>query len=92
MKKVIKLTESDLEKLVQRIIKEEDVEQQKPTSTSSMKKDITQTGKELGGLVGLEKEGITKLNLVIKKLNEPGNQITGNAKNLLVKLFKEFGV
>jgi hypothetical protein len=68
------------------------VEQQKPTSTSSMKKDITQTGKELGGLVGLEKEGITKLNLVIKKLNEPGNQITGNAKNLLVKLFKEFGV
>jgi hypothetical protein len=92
MKKVIKLTESDLEKLVQRIIKEEDVEQQKPTSTSSLKKDITQTGKELGGLVGLEKEGITKLNLVIKKLNEPGNQITGNAKNLLVKLFKEFGV
>jgi hypothetical protein len=92
MKKVIKLTESDLEKLVQRIIKEEDVEQQKPTSTSSIKKDITQTGKELGGLVGLEKEGITKLNLVIKKLNEPGNQITGNAKNLLVKLFKEFGV
>lgn len=87
--RVIRLNESDLEKLVQKIIKEEGEEN---VTTSSLKKDVKQTSTDLGSLAGLEKQAVDKLTKVIQKLNEPGNQVSGNAKNLLGKLFKEFGV
>ena len=87
-KKVIRLTEKDIESLVEKIIREgeEDV------SSSDLGKSTVNTGKELkkGGLAPKEREtlddAITMLTAFFK---QPGNQATGKAYNLFNKLKDE---
>lgn len=89
--KVVRLTESDLEKLVQRIIKEDEMVDKKPLSTGELKKDIKQTSSDLSGVPGMKKEYIDKLNQLIKKISGP-EPIPSGAKPLLDKLFKGFNI
>lgn len=97
MKKVIKLTEADLEKLVQKIIREDEEMgaspemDKKPLSTSGLKKDIKQTSSDLSGLSGIKKEYVSKLNQLIQKMSGP-EQIPAGAKPLLDKLFNGFNI
>lgn len=96
MKKVIKLTETDLEKLVQKIIKEDEMgmspeTDKKPVSTSGLKKDIKQTSSDLSGLSGIKKEYVGKLNQLIQKMGGT-EQIPSGAKSLLDRLFKGYNI
>tara|TARA_R110000803_G_scaffold146324_1_gene212100 strand:+ start:340 stop:642 length:303 start_codon:yes stop_codon:yes gene_type:complete len=96
-KKIIRLKESDLERLVQRIIKEEDEmdsqdSDQKPMGTADLKKATRDSGKKMGGLSGDDKTAYEGLLQLAEKLKEPGNQVTGKFKTRLFQLFKEAGV
>tara|TARA_R110002110_G_scaffold276250_1_gene491554 strand:+ start:1513 stop:1812 length:300 start_codon:yes stop_codon:yes gene_type:complete len=97
MKKVIKLNEQDLERLVKRIIKEDDenfddTSSNKPMGTADLKKATRDSGKKMGGLSGDDKVAYEGLLQLAEKLKEPGNQITGKFKTRLFQLFKEAGV
>ena len=84
--KVIKLNESDLERLVKRIIKEEDM------GVSDLKKATRDTGKKMGSLSGDDKKAYEGLLKLAEKLKAPGNQIVGKFKTRLFQLFKEAGI
>ena len=86
MKRIVKLTESDLEKLVQRIIKEDEM------SSSDLKKSTRDVSRTMGSMSGDDKIAYEGLLQLAEKLKEPGNQITGNFKTRLFQLFKEAGV
>jgi hypothetical protein len=95
--RVVRLNESDLEKLVQKIIREDEKMgaspemDKKPLSTSGLKKDIKQTSSDLSGLSGIKKEYVGKLNQLIQKMSGP-EQIPAGAKPLLDKLFNGFNI
>lgn len=88
-KKVIKLTEKDIESLVEKIIKEED-----NVSSSDLGKSTVDTGKELkkGGLAPKERETLNQaISMLTNFFKQPGNQATGKAMNLFNKLKNELG-
>tara|TARA_R110002020_G_scaffold138469_7_gene308554 strand:+ start:22421 stop:22735 length:315 start_codon:yes stop_codon:yes gene_type:complete len=102
MAKIIKLNESDVERLVKRIIKEDDenfdvetsddTSSNKPMGVADLKKATRDTGKKMGGLSGDDKIAYEGLLQLAEKLKAPGNQITGKFKMRLFQLFKEAGV
>jgi len=102
MAKIIKLNESDVERLVKKIIKEDDMEgqdgmesqgdEQKPMGAADLKKATRDTSKKMGGLSGDDKTAYEGLLQLAEKLKAPGNQITGKFKMRLFQLFKEAGV
>jgi hypothetical protein len=85
-KRIVKLNESDLERLVQKIIKEDQM------TSSDLKKSTKNVAKTMSGLSGDDKIAYEGLLQLAEKLKEPGNQITGNFKTKLFQLFKEAGV
>lgn len=94
-KKIVRLTESDLEKLVQRIIKEDEMADQgndKPMGAADLKKATRDTSKTMNGLSGDDKKAYEGLLQLAEKLKEPGNQIVGKFKMRLFQLFKDAGV
>jgi hypothetical protein len=94
-KRIVKLNESDLEKLVQRIIKEDEMsggDSGKPMGSAELKKATRDTGKTMSGLSGDDKLAYQGLLQLAEKLKEPGNQIVGKFKTRLFQLFKEAGI
>jgi hypothetical protein len=85
-RRIVKLNESDLERLVQKIIKEDQM------ASSDLKKSTKNVAKTMSGLSGDDKIAYEGLLQLAEKLKEPGNQITGNFKTKLFQLFKEAGV
>jgi hypothetical protein len=86
MTKIIKLTEKDIESLVEKIIKEDDV------SSADLGKSTVNTGKELkkGGLAPKERKTLDQaINMLTNFFKQPGNQATGKAYNLFNKLKSE---
>ena len=92
-KRVIRLTESDIENLVKKIIKEEG-EQSDNMSVSSSElgqntKDVAKDLKK-GGLAPKEREVLDQaINMLTAFFKQPGNQATGKAYNLFNKLKSE---
>ncbi len=94
-KRIVRLTESDLEKLVKRIIKEEGEESEpieKRISSSDLSKQGRENSRSMGGLTGQENIAVQKLNAIINKLKGSSNEVTGTKAQVLGRLFKEFGV
>jgi len=87
MKKVIRLTEKDIESLVEKIIKEENTS----VSGADVKKDMMSKAKELqSGLSPKEREVFMKaVEMLGKFFQQPGNQAVGKVNNLLGRLFDE---
>jgi hypothetical protein len=86
-KRVIRLTESDVENLVKKIIKEEDT-----ISSSELGQNTKDTAKELkkGGLAPKERETLNQaIEMLTNFFKQPGNQATGKAYNLFNKLKSE---
>lgn len=94
--KVVRLTESDLEKLVQKIIKEDESEMSQggdnPMGSAELKKATRDVGKTMSGLSGDDKIAYEGLLQLAEKLKQPGNQIVGKFKTRLFQLFKEAGI
>jgi hypothetical protein len=88
-KRIVRLTESDLERLVQRIIKEDE---NQPMGSAELKKATKDSAKTMAGLSGDDRKAYEGLLQLAEKLKEPGNQITGKFKMRLFQLFKEAGV
>jgi hypothetical protein len=89
-KKVIRLTESDIEKLVTKILKEE--EEGGSVSSADLGQKTKETGQELkkGGLAPKERETLNQaIQMLTSFFKQPGNQATGKAYNLFNKLKKE---
>lgn len=86
-KRVIRLTESDIEKLVKKIIKEEET-----VSSSELGQNTKDVAKDLkkGGLAPKEREVLDQaISMLTAFFKQPGNQATGKAYNLFNKLKSE---
>lgn len=85
-KRIVRLTESDLEKLVQRIIKED------KTSTAEVKMTFMDRRKDISKLAPAEKEMMNNVaNKFLDFFLQPGNQAVGKINTYLDRVFKEMG-
>lgn len=84
--KVVRLTESDLEKLVKRIIKEDEfnpeMAEPKRVSTQDIRTQASKSRSEMGGLTQPEKQIVNRIQNLMKHMAETsGLQITGSVGN-----------
>jgi hypothetical protein len=90
MAKVVKLTEKDIQALVERMVSEGDDN----VSSSDLGKSTVDAGKEMkkGGLAPKERETLNQaISMLTNFFKQPGNQATGKAYSLFNRLKGELG-